>query len=46
VDKNTGMPSFGFYTLTDKLKLTNGLSEAKKKDYLHKEQTKLFALYA
>jgi hypothetical protein len=46
VDKRTGTPSFGFYTLTDSLKLTNGLSKAKRKDFMQKEQSKLFAFYA
>ena len=46
VDKRTGLPSFGFDTLTDKLQLTDNFSKAGKLRFLRKHQTELFKFYA
>ena len=42
VEKETGMPSFGFYDLGQKLGLLAGTTKTAKKAFLNKEQTKLF----
>jgi hypothetical protein len=45
VDKTSGAPSYGFYKLTDALELTKGYSKTEKKEFMQKEQTKLFKFY-
>jgi hypothetical protein len=45
VDETSGAPSYGFYKVTDGLELTRGYSQAKKKKFMQKEQTKLFKFY-
>jgi hypothetical protein len=42
VEKDTGMPSSGFYDLARDLGLLSGIKKTAKKQFLNKQQTDLF----